>query len=48
MSAISHRVVNYSPFTVEFISGDKVKRVIYQIPLIKKEIEAEYDYIVFD
>lgn len=48
MNQITHRVVSHDPFTVEFISGNKVKKEVFAVPLTKREIEQNYDYIVFD
>jgi len=46
---ISHNVIGYNPFTVEFINYSTGTTVIerYAVALTKKEIEAEYDYISF-
>ena len=46
---ITHNVVNYNPFTVEFISLATGVTVIekYAVPLTKREIEAEYDFVTF-
>ena len=47
---VSHSVINHPKhFCVEFkclITG-KTKVEYYAVPLTKKEIEAEYDYISF-
>lgn len=46
---ITHNVINYNPFTVEFISLATGATAIekYAVVLTKREIEAEYDYITF-
>lgn len=46
---ITHNVISHNPFTVEFISLANGATAIekYAIPLTKKEIEAEYDYVMF-
>ena len=46
---ISHNVLGYNPFTVEFINSSTGTTVIqtYNVALTKKEIEAEYDYVSF-
>ncbi len=48
---ITHVILKLSdPFTVEFTHLPTGRRKVekYSVPLTKKEIEAEYDYIVFD
>lgn len=46
---VTHKILGYSPFTVEFVDTHlgttKVEK--YAVALTKREIEAEYDYIVF-
>lgn len=46
---ITHNVLGYNPFTVEFINYSTDTTVIetYDVVLTKKEIEAEYDYVSF-
>jgi hypothetical protein len=46
---VTHNVLGYNPFTVEFINCSTGTTVIekYAVVLTKKEIEAEYDYISF-
>lgn len=46
---ITHNVLGYNPFTVEFINYSTGTTVIerYTVALTTKEIEAEYDYISF-
>jgi hypothetical protein len=46
---ITHNIIGYNPFKVEFINLDLGTSVIenYAVVLTKKEIEAEYDYISF-
>lgn len=46
---ISHNVLGYNPFTVEFINSSTGTTVTqtYEVVLTKKEIEAEYDFISF-
>jgi hypothetical protein len=45
----THNVLSYSPFTVEFICLTTGRTAIerYAVVLTKKEIKAEYEYIVF-
>ena len=49
LKGYTYNVLSYSPFTVEFICLNTGKTAIeyYAVPLTKKEIEAEYDYVVF-
>jgi hypothetical protein len=49
MPNITHSILGYNPFTVEFINLNTGRTTIerYQVPLTKKEIEAEYDYVTF-
>jgi hypothetical protein len=49
MPNITHNVISLDPFTVEFINLNTGRKTIerYQVPLTKKEIEAEYDYVTF-
>lgn len=46
---ICHYIVKLEPFTVNYINmlTGAYKLEEYSVPLLKKEIEAEYDYIVF-
>lgn len=46
---ITHNILRYNPFTVEFVNYSTGTTVIerYAVALTKKEIEAEYDYISF-
>ena len=46
---ITHKILGFSPFTVEFINSSTGAKAIekYAVALTKKEIEAEYDYIQF-
>jgi hypothetical protein len=46
---ITHNILGYNPFKVEFINHSTGTTVIerYAVVLTKKEIEAEYDYISF-
>ena len=46
---ITHNILGYNPFTVEFVNYSIGTTVIerYAVALTKKEIEAEYDYISF-
>lgn len=46
---ITHKILGYNPFKVEFINHSTGTTVIenYAVALTKKEIEAEYDYISF-
>jgi hypothetical protein len=46
---ITHTILGYNPFKVEFINHSTGTTVIekYAVVLTKKEIEAEYDYISF-
>ena len=50
LKGYAHNILSYSPFTVEFICLKTGKTVIerYFVVLTKREIEAEYDYIVFN
>lgn len=46
---ITHRIISSDPFTVLFICSLTGMTAIekYAVPLTKREIEAEYDYIEF-
>ena len=46
---ITHIILGYSPFKVRFIeqTTNSTTEVEYAVPLTKKEIEAEYDYVHF-
>ena len=46
---ITHNILSYNPFTVEFINYSTGTTAIehYAVVLTKKEIEAEYDYVSF-
>jgi hypothetical protein len=46
---ISHNILGYNPFTVEFVNHSIGTTVVekYAVALTKKEIEAEYDYVLF-
>lgn len=46
---MSHTVVSFDPFTVEYKSSTgRTKKVKYEVPLTRAEILAEEPYIVFD
>lgn len=49
IKSISHRILGYSPFTVEFICYLTGKRAIerYAVVLTQRELEEEYPYITF-
>lgn len=49
MSHITHNILGYNPFKVEFINHSTGTTRIekYGVVLSKKEIEAEYDFIDF-
>lgn len=49
LKGYTHNILSYSPFTVEFICYYTGRTAIeyYAVVLSKKEIEAEYEYIVF-
>jgi hypothetical protein len=46
---ITHNILGYNPFKVEFINYSIGTTVIeyYAVALTEKEIQAEYDYISF-
>lgn len=46
---ITHNIIGYNPFTVEFVNHSTGTTAIerYAVALTKKEIEAEYYYISF-
>lgn len=48
-NVITHNILGYNPFTVEFINHSTGTTVVerYAVVLTKREIEAEYDYISF-
>jgi hypothetical protein len=51
MTNVAHVVLNGgTPFVVEFIHipSQRRKVVRYDVPLTKLEVEAQYDYIIFD
>ena len=48
MTTIAFRVISTNPFVVEYISGEKTKRVTYDVCLTNREIMEEARYIVFD
>lgn len=47
--SVTHQILGYNPFRVKFIDKVtmRVKIETYQVVLTKRELEAEYDYIVF-
>lgn len=49
MNGITHNVISHQPFTVEYISLSTGRTTVeqYAVPLTKKEIEAEYEYVTF-
>jgi len=47
MSATSHRVLSLTPFVVEFINGTSSIVIPFQVALTVREIEEQYDFIVF-
>jgi hypothetical protein len=50
LKGYTHNILSYSPFTVEFIclNTGRTKIERYAVVLTKKEIEAEYEYIIFN
>jgi len=47
MSGTSHRVLSITPFVVEFIKGPSSIVIPFEVALTKREIEEQYDFIVF-
>jgi hypothetical protein len=46
---VTHNILGYDPFTVEFIHTVTGRTTIkkYVVPLTKREIQEQYDYISF-